>query len=108
MNSFGSFGTDPKYLVRADAPDTSHEAAEAIDTTRMEGLVYEAIKRFPNGCISDEVRGLFPGYPYSSVTARYRALLDKGFIIDPGLRRPGKSGLNQLALKASEEKENEA
>jgi len=34
------------------------------------------------GCISDEVRANFPDFAYSSITARYRALLDKNFIAD--------------------------
>ena len=97
------FGTNPRHLVRADSPDTSHEAAHLVDTTNLESLVYEAIKKFPDGCISDEVRALFPNYPYSSITARYRALLDKGFIEDTGLRRPGRSGRSQRVLKAVQE-----
>lgn len=93
------FGTDPKHLARRDSPDTSQEAAESIDTTQLERMVCEAIARFPNGCISDEVRALFPHYPYSSITARYRALLDKGFIEDTGERRKGASGKNQRVMK---------
>jgi hypothetical protein len=95
------FGTDPKYLARADAPDTSLEAAESVDTTRLEQAVYEAIKQFPNGCISDEVRAMFPHYPYSSITARYKALMTKGFIQDTGFRRPGRSGRNQRIMVAA-------
>jgi hypothetical protein len=43
---FGKFddsawGTMWKKLVRKDAPITSIEAAEAIDTTRLERVVYE-------------------------------------------------------------------
>lgn len=94
-----TFGTDPKHLARAGSPDTSVEAAEHVDTTRLEQLVYETIRQFPNGCISDEVRAMFPHYPYSSITARYRALLDKGFIEDTGQRKPGRSGRNQRVMK---------
>ena len=93
------FGTDPRFLVRTDDPDTSYEAANSVDTSRLEGMVYEAIARFPNGCISDQIRSLFPFYPYSSITARYRALLDKGFIEDTGERRKGASGKNQRVMK---------
>jgi hypothetical protein len=104
-----TFGTDPHMLVRTHDPDTSHEAAHSVDTTRLEGLVYETISRFgPQGCISDEVRALYPNYPYSSITARYRALLDKGFIVDTGLRRNGVSGRSQRVLRVvtPEEKRN--
>ena len=96
-----NFGTNPHILHRADATDTSVEAAYEVDTTRLEGLVYSTIHRFgQRGCISDEVRDLYPNYPYSSITARYRALLDKGFIEDTGERRKGRSGKNQRVMRA--------
>ena len=95
------FGTEPKKLVRTNDPDTSHAAANAVDSTKLEGLVYEAIKKFGDkGCISDQIRAMYPNYPYSSITARYRALLDKGFIVDTGERRKGQSGKTQRVLKA--------
>ena len=95
------FGTPAKKLVRTNDPDTSHAAANAVDSTKLEGLVYEAIKTFGNkGCISDQILAMHPTYPYSSITARFRALLDKGFIVDTGERRPGKSGKSQRVVKA--------
>jgi len=42
---------------------------------------------------------MFLNYPYSSITARYRALLDKGFIEVSGVKR-GKFGRNQRIMKA--------
>jgi len=94
------FGTSHHKLVRKNDPDTSKEAAKAVDSTRLEAMVYSAIKQFgTDGCISDEIRDLFTGMPYSSITARYRALLDKGLIIDTGARRPGKSGRRQRVMK---------
>lgn len=93
------FGTYWRKLVRNDAPITSIEAAEKVDTTHMEQLVYEAIGMFPDGAIQDEILDHLRGYPYSSVTARFRALLDKGLITDTGLTRPGRSGRKQRVLK---------
>jgi hypothetical protein len=93
------FGTEPFKLVRNQDPTTSHQAAQAVDTTKLESLVYEAIKGFPDGCISDEILEMYPNYPYSSITARYRALLDKGFIEVTGVKR-GKFGRNQRVMKA--------
>ena len=93
------FGADPRVLARRDDPDTSHEAAQSIDTTTLERMVYDAILSFGSrGCISDEVRAMYPWLPYSSVTARYRSLLDKKYIADTGARRAGKSGRNQRVL----------
>ena len=94
------FGTDPRKLVRRNDPDTSHAAAAKVDTSRLEQLVYDAIKTFgERGCISDEVRAKFTNFPYSSITARYRALLDKGYIEDTGMRRKGISGKTQRVLR---------
>ena len=94
------FGTEPFKLVRKEDPTTSHQAAQAVDTTKLESLVYEAIKGFPEGCISDQVLEMYPNYPYSSITARYKSLLDKGFIEVTGVKR-GKFGRNQRIMRAS-------
>ena len=93
------FGTPAFKLVRKEDPVTSHEAAQAVDTTKLEKMVYEAIKSHPDGCISDEILEMYPNYPYSSITARYRALLDKGFIEVSGVKR-GRFGRNQRIMKA--------
>jgi len=93
------FGTPAFKLVRSKDPVTSHEAANLVDTTKLERIVYEAIKSFPDGCISDDVLAMFPQYPYSSITARYRSLLNKGYIEINGMRI-GRSGRNQRVMKA--------
>jgi len=64
------FGTIWKKLVRRNDPHTSQEAAKSVKTS----------------------------YPYSTVTARFRSLLDKGYIIDTGFTRPGRSGRKQRVL----------
>lgn len=93
-------GTDPKTLHRRGGPDTSRAAAYSVDTTHLEGLVYQAIASYGDaGCISDEVRERFSHFPYSSVTARYKALMDKGLIEDTGIRRAGRSGRGQRVLR---------
>ena len=93
------FGTPAFKLVRKEDPTTSHQAAQKVDTTKLESLVYEAIKGFPEGCISDQVLEKFPQYPYSSITARYKSLLDKGFIEITGVK-VGRSGRKQRVMKA--------
>ena len=94
------FGTPAFKLVRKEDPVTSHEAAQVVDATKLEQMVYEAIKGFPDGCISDQVLELFPQYPYSSITGRYKALLDKGYIEIVGVK-VGRSGRKQRLMKAS-------
>ena len=101
---FCAFGTDPHKLVRADDPDTSIDAAFSVDSAGLERAVYEAIFSFGGaGCTSDEVRALpqFLARPYSSVTARYKALTEKKYIFDTGARRPGKSGKAQRVMAAT-------
>ena len=94
------FGTQAFKLVRKEDPTTSHQAAESIDTTKMEQMVYEAIRGFPDGCISDQVLEMFPQYPYSSITARYKALLEKGLIEITGTK-VGRSGRKQRIMKVT-------
>ena len=96
------FGTFWQTLVRKDAPVTSVEAAASLDSASMEQRVYEVIATFQDGCIQDEVLQILHNYPYSSVTARFKKLLDRGYIIDTGLTRPGKSGRQQRVLKIKE------
>lgn len=100
MMGLPAFGTIPKFLVRKDAPDTSKEASVSVDTKTIEKLVWEVIRSYPDGCISDEVLAELHHLPYSSVTARYQGLLRKKLIIDTGDRRNGKSGKPQRVMKA--------
>ena len=93
------FGTEAFKLVRKDDPTTSHEAAQVVDTTKLERIVYEAIQSFPEGCISDEVLEALPDYRYSSITPRYKALLQKGFIEITGTK-DGRSGKKQRIMRA--------
>ena len=93
------FGQPAFKLVRKEDPATSHQAAQAVDSTKLEQMVYEAIKSHPDGCISDEILKMYPQFPYSSITARYRALLDKGFIEVTGVKR-GRFGRNQRIMRA--------
>lgn len=93
------FGTAPFKLARKDDPQTSKDAAQAVDSTKLEQIVYEAIKSFPDGCISDEVLEALPEHRYSSITPRYRALLNKGYIEITGTK-DGRSGKKQRIMKA--------
>jgi DNA-binding HxlR family transcriptional regulator len=99
------FGTDPHYLARREGPATSIEAAEKIDTNRWEFLVLGAIASFEykDGCISDQVRAKFPGVSYSTVTARYSALDDKGLIRrNDWDRRKGESRRPQMVMRITQ------
>ena len=96
------WGTMWPKLVRKGDPHTSVEAAKAVDTSRLEQLVYEVIASHPNGCIQDDVLDILHGLPYSSVTARFSALKRKGLIEATGETRNGRSGRQQRILKITE------
>jgi len=94
------FGTDPSKLHRRDSIDTSIAAAHAVDSRGNEKLVYDIVaKAGSRGIIQDEVLDWTPGKPYSTITARFKALLDKGLIEDTGERRPGRSGKMQRVVR---------
>ena len=81
--------------------ETSKIALEDLDVSRLQSLVYETIRDAgPAGIHSDEVRRRLPDLAYSSVTARYRALLDKGLLWLPGTTRKGDSGRAQRVMVA--------
>ena len=102
MQSTFNFETPTHHLERRDDPDTSHEAAASLPVTHLETAVLEAIASFGEaGCISDQVRAKFPDLSYSSVTARFAALIAKRLVIVTGERRRGASGRSQRVMKAA-------
>jgi len=54
------------------------------------------------GCISDEVLNALPHHRYSTVTARYKQLKEKGLIKVDDRKRKGVSGRGQLIMWATE------
>ena len=69
-------------LARSRDPSTSHDAADKLDVNKMERIVLAAITSFgSSGCISDDVLNILPAYRYSTVTARYKQLKEKGFVL---------------------------
>ena len=89
----------PAYkLARSGDPSTSHDAADQLDVNRMEKKVLQAINMFPDGCISDDVLDRMSHIRYSTVTARYKQLKEKGLVIVDGTKRKGKSGRQQLVM----------
>ena len=87
-------------LARITDPETSKEAAATVDATKLEKIVLDVIKSFPNGCISQEVECALPHIRASSITTRYRPLMKKGLIEFTDEKRPGFSGRNQRVMRA--------
>lgn len=100
QQAINPYGTEAHKLARRDDPDTSRDAAQSVETTRLERLVHHVIASFPNGCISSEVLAKFPNLSYSSVTARFSALERKGLISCGPDRRKGDSGRSARVMRS--------
>jgi hypothetical protein len=98
------FGTESKKLVRTNDPDTSHAAANSVDTSQLESMVYEVISKYPDGCIADDVERELAHLRSHSITPRFAPLMRKGFIFDTGERRMASSGRSQRVVKVTEAK----
>jgi hypothetical protein len=95
-------GTPAYMLARRESPSTSKAAAKDVakKSAHLEQLVLDVIRSYPNGCISDDVRKALSDLPYSSVTARFSALVRKGRVQVTGEKRAGESGKHQRVLMA--------
>jgi hypothetical protein len=93
------FGSEPKMMVRTTDPDTSMNAAEKVDSTKLEQQVYEVIAKYPDGCIAEEVMSHFPNHGIQTISPRYAPLIRKGFIEDTGERRKSASGRSQRVMR---------
>ncbi len=99
-----SYGTNAHKLARTADPDTSHAAAQSVDTTALERMVHRAIaQRGQSGCIADDVLDQFPGHAYSSITARFSALERKALISCGPDKRKGRSGRGQRVMRSIKE-----
>jgi hypothetical protein len=94
-------------MARNTDPETSHDAAESIDTTALEQIVYEVIKQFPNGCIGDDVVKMLPEFGIQTISPRYAPLIRKGWVVDTGEKRQARSGRSQRVMKVITKEEYE-
>jgi hypothetical protein len=97
---FQHFGTPSHLLHRKDGPETSKAAAQGVNTTNLEKMVYDAIKAHPQGCISEQIVDQFHTYPYSSITARFSALKRKNLIDYTGKKKIARTGKMQRVMVA--------
>jgi hypothetical protein len=91
-------------FARNTDPTTSHEAAKSVGVlSDMEQTVFDVIKQFPLGCIADEIEDKLPGKRLVSISPRFKPLINKGFIVDTGEKREGRSGRKQRVMLAVEQ-----
>jgi predicted transcriptional regulator len=90
------FDTPAFKLVRRDDPDTSHDAAESLPVNDMERIVADTIAKFgATGAISDQIVDALPHLRYSTITARYKQLKEKGIICVDDRKQKAESGRQQ-------------
>lgn len=107
MKQEESFGTPSHMLHYKDGAETSKAAAEQVDTTKLERMVYEVIEDIGvDGAISDQIRTRLPEVSYNSITPRFAALKRKGWIYCNGETRPGESQRQQWVMKVNRRKIN--
>ena len=98
-------------MARTHDPKTSWEAAESVDTSRLEKIVLSSIKAHGKiGATHDEVWShLIKSHRHStfregSITPRYATLERKGLIIRNGDTRKGSAGRSQLVMYSLQKK----
>ena len=75
-------------MVRTTDPDTSVDAAISLNPTKLEKKVLDCIKKRKHlGATMDEVDLLLPSVRSSSISPRFKPLMEKGFVIGDGRTR---------------------
>lgn len=76
-------------MVRTTDPDTSVDAAINLDVTKLEKIVLDAIAMFGRfGATMDEI-DQFLSIRTSSITPRFKPLIDKGLVTVDGRTKKG-------------------
>ena len=102
-------------LARTHDPKTSWEAADKVNTNRLEKIVLDCIKAHgKNGATHDDVWQTLPQLygkggksthvREGSITPRYAQLEKKGLIYRDGTTRKGGMGRSQLVMYFNEKK----
>jgi hypothetical protein len=117
-----SFHVHPKQLAKKSDPETSHEAAEALDTDAQIWTVLQAIRSIAGarslggpGIVGDQLQVLFGiedqrehKVAYSSVLGHIVTLERQCYVERPGIKVPGERfGKNQLVIWALTHQERE-
>lgn len=93
------FSGAPTAFARTTDPETSREAARALDPTDLERRVLDAIRTLGGATIHEvaEITGL----PEVSVSPRFRPLASKGLIEESGAWRRNPSGRRAIVWVAT-------
>jgi len=88
--------------ARRNDPETSHEAAESLDTTRLQGIVLDALREARHGLITHEIAHR-TGISWGTITPRMKPLVKKKLVYDTGRRRswygsPGNPASTRMSI----------
>ena len=95
-------------LARTHDPKTSWEAAEKVDTNKLESLILRVLSQLgENGGTNDEIINYLDATKVwkrytavmpkeSSITPRYKQLINKGLVYRDGTTRKGSMGRSQI------------
>lgn len=89
----------PRARARLTDPDTSHEAAKAVNVTARQMEVLVALARFPAGATAEELCDS-ASLPWNTATPRLRPLARNGCIAEAGRKRAS-TGRNQIIWKVT-------
>jgi len=110
---------NPKNQARARKtdPQTSHDAAKSVDTSKNEASVLMVLRHLGGATDHELIRGyqnlLTSPYwtksitlqPEESIRKRRADLMRRGLVVDTGLKRPGESGRLQTVWRAIDGRE---
>ena len=90
--------------ARGSDPDTAHEAADRVDATRLEALVFGVVRQHaPRALCVVEIHSYLPHLSIDQVSPRMKPLVKKGLIVclgkEPRANRQGNTR-NQLVYVA--------
>lgn len=89
-------------FARATDPATSHAAAAAVEgehANRMEKLVLVELRKYREMGLTNHQLVAATGIAWNTITPRVRPLVNKGLVLDSGLRRLGPKGKKCVVWK---------
>jgi len=102
MYNYEEYSEEEKLagLARTIDPDTSHQAADKIDVTKLLGTVYGIVAKYgERGCIGEQVVQALPHLRPQSITPRFSQMIALGMLEDTLERRVASSGYLQIVRR---------
>lgn len=91
---------DDRAHARTTDPETSHEAAAAVDMPKRQQEIMDALNAFAGGLATMQMVAEHMGIELVCVSPGFAPLRRKGKIIDSGKRWKGPSGRRRIVWRA--------